>query len=177
MRELLRVSTVAATLILLLGWAGSVQGQDFSAEEVKLIKQTPFTTLDGKQVTTSDLEGKMVLLDFWETWCSPCLESFPGMQKALSEYPEHFAVLAVNSNFADTKEDVRKFIQKNDYGFLYAMDSNQLLAEKLGIRSIPFKIFIGPDGKLIESNLGKLPDEYQHIKDLLSRHTDAEIES
>src|SRR5699024_11657424 len=61
------------------------------------VEQATFTTLEGDTVSVNDYEGKVVMIDLWETWCKPCLESFPTLQKLQEEYADDFVLLAVRS--------------------------------------------------------------------------------
>lgn len=135
------------------------------------VEQASFVTVEGDSVFMSDMKGKVVLIDFWETWCKPCLAIFPTMQQLLEEYPDDFAVLAVNPGFADTPDDARNFIAEHDYDFTYLLDSNNL-SDKLGVQSIPFKVFVDSEGNYIKSSLGSYGPEkdYQELKAIIEEH-------
>lgn len=135
------------------------------------VEQASFEDMSGDTVSVSDFEGKVVLIDFWETWCKPCLAIFPTMQKLLEEYPDDFVVLAVNPGFADTKEDAQKFIAEHDYDFNYLLDVNDL-SEKLGVQSIPFKVYVDAQGNFIKSDIGSYGEEedYKALKSIIEKH-------
>lgn len=160
-------------VIMLLGASvGLLHAQEADSEQVEAIKQATFTTLEGEKVSLSDFKGKLVLIDFWETWCAPCLKSFKDMQKVKDEYPDRFTVLAVNPNFADEPEDVQQFVEDNDYDFIFVHDTDEL-HKTLGVRSLPYKVFMDADGNYIETDIGSLAEDYQHIKELVTQHTSA----
>ncbi len=144
---------------------------DQEITDADYVEQASFLTMDGDTVDVSDMRGKVVLIDFWETWCKPCLAIFPTMQKLLEEYPDDFAVLAVNPGFADTEEDARQFISEHDYDFNYLLDSNKL-SEDLGVQSIPFKVFVDAEGNYIKSSLGSYgaDKDYQELKAIIEEH-------
>lgn len=135
------------------------------------VDQATFTDLEGNEVAISDFEGKVVLIDFWETWCKPCLASFPTMQKIQEEYPDSFVVLAVTPGFTDTKEDAQKFANDNDYTFEYLMDSNDL-HQKLGVQGIPYKVYVDTAGNFIEKSMGTSgpQGDYEKLKKIIEEH-------
>ena len=142
-----------------------------SCGENNHIEQATFTDLDGNSVPISKFEGKVVMIDFWETWCKPCLATFPVLQELQKEYPDNFVVLAVTPGFTDTAKDARSFAQNHDYTFTYLMDSNNL-HQKLGVQGIPYKIFVDAEGNLIKQSMGtSSPDkEYEEIKKLIEKY-------
>jgi len=139
--------------------------------DASYVEQATFEDMSGNTVNISDFEGKVVLIDFWETWCKPCLAIFPTMQKLLEEYPDDFVVLAVNPGFADTEEDARNFIAEHDYDFNYLLDTNNL-SEKLNVQSIPFKVYVDAEGNFIKSNIGSYGEEedYKALKSVIEEH-------
>lgn len=139
--------------------------------EAEYVEAAQFTTLQGDPVELSDFKGKVVLIDFWETWCKPCLAIFPTMQKLLEEYPDDFAVLAVTPGFADTREDAIEFKSNHEYDFNYVMDSGNL-SENLKVQSIPFKVFVDAEGSYIKSSLGSYGSErdYKELKSIIEKH-------
>jgi thiol-disulfide isomerase/thioredoxin len=144
---------------------------DQKLTEAQYVEQATFTDFEGNEVSISDFEGKVVLIDFWETWCKPCLASFPTMQKVQEEYSESFVVLAVTPGFTDTREDAEAFAQEHDYTFEYLMDSNNL-HRKLGVQGIPYKIYVDAQGNFIEKSLGTSgpKGDYKKLKKIIEEH-------
>ncbi|MBO6584557.1 MAG: TlpA family protein disulfide reductase [Gracilimonas sp.] len=128
-----------------------------------------FQDLEGNEVTVADLKGKVVLIDFWETWCGPCLQVFPAMDSLQNEYPDDFVVVAVNLNDSDTLEDVRNFKENNDYDFKYVLDVNNVGDEVITL-GIPFKVFVDPQGYLIKAELGLSGSDYQDTKEIIEQN-------
>lgn len=139
--------------------------------EAEFVEQAVFTDLNGEEVSISEFKGKVVMIDFWETWCKPCLASFPTLQELQEEYPESFAVLAVTPGFTDTIEDAQKFAGNHDYEFIYLMDSNDL-HQDLGVQGIPFKVFVDANGEFIKKEMGSFgPEEdYNKVKAIIEKH-------
>jgi thiol-disulfide isomerase/thioredoxin len=120
----------------------------------QVLSSASFKDYEGNVVTLDQFEGKVVMIDFWETWCTPCLKAFPSMSKAMNDYPNDFVVLAVNLGESDQDSDVERFRNSNpDYPFVWLKDS-ELLANQLQVPGIPFKVFISPDGNYHSHELG-----------------------
>lgn len=81
--------------------------------------------LKGEKVALADFRGKVVVLDFWATWCQPCIASFPSMIKAMEKHPDVvFLYIATQENPTGAKERVAAFIRKNNYPFMVLMDEH-----------------------------------------------------
>ncbi|OZV69044.1 TlpA family protein disulfide reductase [Winogradskyella aurantia] len=120
--------------------------------------------LNNEEVKLSALKGKTVILDFWATWCGPCISSFPGMQKAVTKYKNDENVVFL---FVDTFEsgenritEVQDFINENKYDFEVLIDpkeengSSHDIAKKYNISGIPTKVIIGPNGRIKFKDVG-----------------------
>ena len=111
------------------------------------------TGLDGKEVSLASLKGKVVLLDFWATWCGPCKAAMPTIQKLHDEYASKGAVI-LGVNTWEQKADAAKDYmasKKFTYGCLLKGDD---LAAAYGIKGIPTLVVIGKDGKVVEIEVG-----------------------
>ena len=130
--------------------------RELSDEQLKIdeiIWNSTFTDLDGNEVSVQDYKGKVVLIDFWETWCGPCLQVFPAMDSLRKEYNDDFIVLAVNLQDSDTPEGVAAFKKEKGYDFNFVLDKNEVGPKVISF-GIPFKIFIDPNGYLIKAEVG-----------------------
>lgn len=136
-----------------------------------VIENAVFTDLDGNEVTLADFSGKVLIVDFWETWCGPCLQVFPSLQELREEYPDDFEVLAVTLGMVEGPEEARAFKEEHDYDFNYLFDENNI-SGRLGIHSIPFKLYIDPDGRLIRHEMGSRgrDGDYESAKSVISDH-------
>lgn len=99
-----------------------------------------------KPVSLADYRGKVVLLDFWATWCGPCREAFPNINVLHQKYRDQgFEVIAVSN---ESKETIDRFIRANGYGFTFVRDPFNLTNEAYQVSGYPTSFVIGRDGKI-----------------------------
>ncbi|MBW1656961.1 TlpA disulfide reductase family protein [Flavobacterium quisquiliarum] len=125
--------------------------------------------LEGKEVKLSDYKGKVVVLDFWATWCGPCKASFPKMQELVTKYKDKDVTFLFINTWEDKKEEevlknVTNYLTEKKYTFHVVFDSKSEVVTKYKIQGIPTSILIGKDGNILfsghsNSNLGELIDQ------------------
>jgi thiol-disulfide isomerase/thioredoxin len=107
-----------------------------------------------KLVSLSAFRGKMVVLDFWATWCGPCLASFPKMQELVEKYDGKKATFLFvntweNSKPETTREKVDKLLKEKKYTFHVLYDYKDEVVKQYKIEGIPTKIVIDKNGKIV----------------------------
>ena len=144
-----------------------------------LIGTTPksFTAkmIDGEKVTLSSLEGRVVVLDFWATWCSPCVQALPGIIKTVNAYPEdEVAFLAINQR--EGAETVRQFMSARNLEFPVALDSGEI-GKQLSLESLPLTILIDTQGKVAFVKTGTGQNDEANLKAAIDQLLTGEISS
>lgn len=113
-----------------------------------------FHTLDGKSVKLSELKSKVVLINFWATWCGPCVKEMPALQKLSSEYSSKgLSVIGVNVD-EDPGAVLAPFLAKHSIKFTSFVDPKGELADKIGISGLPLTLVVDGNRKLLFEHLG-----------------------
>ncbi|WP_442590711.1 TlpA family protein disulfide reductase [Pedobacter sp. AW31-3R] len=113
--------------------------------------------LDGKQVTAAMMKGKIVILDFWATWCVPCMQEMPYFHKVFEKYRNHKEVMfmVVNSGANNTIDDARRWLKQNpQYQFPVYFNNDKNIGEKVGFTLIPTIAVIDQKGLLQFRTIG-----------------------
>lgn len=108
--------------------------------------------LSGESVRLSDYKGKIVLLNFWATWCGLCVAEMPEIQEISEVYSDDVVVLAVNNG--ERKDTVEKFIDKNSFTFLVGTDESLGVAKKYPTDGIPYTVMVDKEGIISAIHLG-----------------------
>jgi thiol-disulfide isomerase/thioredoxin len=128
---------------------------------VKLLKERavvpPFTAadLDGRQVSTSTLRGKVVIINFWATWCPPCREEIPDLVALQEKYRDHLQIIGVSQDSGNLDE-VRRFAADHHMNYPTVMSSVELETLFPGVYALPTSFILDRDGKLAQKHVGML---------------------
>lgn len=114
--------------------------------------------LAGNDVSLSELKGKIVILDFWATWCGPCKSSFPSIQRAVKMYESDpdvkFLFINTWERVQDKKKNAESFINQNKYTFHVLLDDQNEVVGKYKVSGIPTKFFIDKEGNIRLQSVG-----------------------
>jgi peroxiredoxin len=175
------VRSVALPLVLaaLLGVAPAVAAQDVlkALDLIKPVrpqqaKDFSVPSPDGKPVKLADHRGKVVFLNFWATWCPPCREEMPAMERLYQRYRDQgLSVIAISVD-ADAVA-VPPFVKKNGLTFPIGLDPKMALADRYGVRALPSSFLIDRQGALAALAIGPrawdTKPAYAVIESLLNR--------
>ena len=138
-------------------------------EHPLLGKKAPAYTLamlDGTEVTSKDLRGKIVVLDFWATWCTPCLQAMPVIAKTVGEYAEQDVVF-IAVNVGENPKLVKGFSEEQDWGVDVATDPRGDMIDDFAAKKIPLTLVIAATGIVEAVHVG-----YPGPKELASQFKD-----
>lgn len=115
------------------------------------------TALDGRPVALSDYRGKVLLIDFWATWCPPCRAELPYLTRVYEKYrADGFEVLSISLDDEATRQNVPAFIQQHRMNWRHICDGRGWetpVARRYGVRAIPLTVLVGRDGKIVAVNV------------------------
>jgi cytochrome c biogenesis protein CcmG, thiol:disulfide interchange protein DsbE len=116
------------------------------------------TTLDGKLVSSNDFHGKIVLVNFWATWCPPCRSEMPEIEAAYQAHRNNFVVLGINQ--AESSNAAKQFADEFHLTFPILLDSNGSVGQLFQVQALPTSFFIDPKGIIRAANLGQMNRAY-----------------
>ena len=128
---------------------------------------------DSSSFKLSDHEGKVILLNFWATWCGPCVGEMPAFPKLVEKYGDDLVLVAVNCG--ENKKTVKDFLDSNDYSFNAVLDPDYAISDLYPTDGIPYTLIIGRDGKIAEIELGASGADAMF--DLYSEYIDAALQN
>lgn len=108
--------------------------------------------LNGKEISLNDYKGKLVMLDFWATWCGPCRMTMPVMENLQKEYPNDMVLLAINLQERDGV--VREYVQQENINSKVLLDREGSVGQAYGTSSIPMHVLIDKSGIVRHVQLG-----------------------
>ncbi len=156
---------IVAVLVLLLGWYGyyrhlqSNSSPDITNPNVassqgatkgKTAPEITLQDLQGQNIELSDYRGKVVILNFWASWCPPCKAEMPEINQAALQFAQGNEAVLLTVNLTDgsreTAAKARKYINDNNYSMTVLLDTGGKVANTYGITSIPTTIIIDKNG-------------------------------
>lgn len=122
-----------------------------------------FTNINGETVALSDLKGKVVVMNFWATWCPPCIAEMPSLQKLHEELKSENDIVFMAIEVDQDIDKAAKFMAKNKYTLpLYTVGSE--LPEELMSNSIPMTVILAKNGDIIGKQVGMMDFKSEKLK-------------
>ena len=157
--------------LLVLGTLARVNAQE-KETLVKVGDDVPefvVEMFDGQKINIKDLKGKIVLINFWATWCPPCQEELKRVQKEIIDRfkGKDFVFLAISRE--ESKEQVKKFRERNGYTFPMGLDPERKIYSKFATATIPRNFIFDKKGKIVEIEVGYTKEAFAKMIEKLER--------
>lgn len=194
-RYTFRVTLLAVAALALLGGARvffspvaaaahPAPAQDSDQPVIRFVKNPemapPLESVDlaGKPVDKSNWPGKVVLINFWATWCPPCREEIPELLQLKKEFQGRMEIVGISED-EDPPEAVLKFARQKGMNYPIVMATEQLIDAYGGVPALPTSFLIDTQGRVVQKHSGLYPIEWyrREINSLLGRPTDARVET
>jgi cytochrome c biogenesis protein CcmG/thiol:disulfide interchange protein DsbE len=126
------------------------------------------TDLQGDLVSMADLHGKVVFLNIWATWCAPCREEMPSMEKLYERLQgdKGFVMLAISQD-TSSREEVMAYVKKHGYHFDVLLDPKNAVAEAYNVSGVPETFIIDREGRIVAHHSGAFDWSQPAIRDAL----------
>jgi thiol-disulfide isomerase/thioredoxin len=133
--------------------------------------------LDGRPLSLSEAKGKIVLLNFWATWCGPCRAEIPDLVDLQKRYSDKLEIIALATD-EDDPDEVRRFILQAGINYRVAMVSDEIRRDYGGVAALPTSFVIDPQGRIVQKHVGlNDPSIYElEVKAMLGQPVDAKVE-
>jgi thiol-disulfide isomerase/thioredoxin len=141
----------------------------------KMAPNFRLTTLDGRTLTLESLAGKVVLIDFWATWCGPCREALPHIRQIAKKFDgQPFVVLSISLDSDKDEAKWKEFVGKNGMTWMQYRDGGfeGRISKQFGVTAIPATFTIDSDGVLEDQHVGDAEIEWK-LKKLIARAAEA----
>ena len=109
----------------------------------------------GGDFTLSEKCGQVVVINFWATWCTPCVAELPYFEALQKAYPDDVSVVAIHSNLVT--DDVREFLNREAYALSFAQDTDGTVMTRLdGSTQLPMTVIVDRDGTIVYNRVGSM---------------------
>jgi cytochrome c biogenesis protein CcmG, thiol:disulfide interchange protein DsbE len=158
MYKLMRLQEVAVAIVL--GLSASIAA---AVEPGSPAPGFDAPTFDNKPIRLADYRGKVVFVDFWASWCSPCREALPMYEKLSGEFPtSDFAVVAINVD--ENAADAKKFLAEHPVKYTIVQNPKGDIPKAFGIDGMPSSYLIDRDGTIRDRHVGFDPKDINALR-------------
>ena len=170
LKSVMAISALAAVCAATMLFAKNQSAESNTVPSHKPAPEWQFKTLDGKTIRSSDFNGKVVILDFWATWCPPCREEIPGFIALQQEYGKKGLVVIGVSEDQGGPDVVKKFMKGIGINYTVVMADDKTVKAFGEIEALPTTFIIDRNSQIVKQHVGAADKEEfeKEIKPLLN---------
>lgn len=166
------IQSVILTAVLLIG-AYTIGSSLFAKEDIpregSVAPDFALTDLAGEKVRLSDFRGKPVIVNFWGSWCDPCIREMPAIQRQYELWKDK-GLVVLGVNLDESKVTVQSFVKQTGVTFPILFDQGLRMRDRYAVRYYPTTFFIDANGKIVKIAVLEMDDAYieQIVRPLLN---------
>ncbi|MFN4152210.1 MAG: TlpA family protein disulfide reductase [Candidatus Sericytochromatia bacterium] len=162
-----RICLFLVSSFLMLGYQNSFANPEDISEITEVLNKIEVKQLNSDEKFSLDqYKNKLILIDFWATWCKPCIESLPHLNELQKTFPQQLKVIAISD---ENKTTVNKFLKDKNYKFTIVLDNNDISNNNFPHEYIPYSMLILPNGEIIDDLYqSQLTKEF--IREIIDKH-------
>jgi len=151
------IVTVFAAVLLSCAAGGAV-AQQSAGKKLQTLVELPdkpvatefsYPDIQGQTRALSEYRGKVVVINFWATWCAPCRKEMPSLQRTWEQIRDKGGVVLAVNYWSDSKEDVMKFFENLSVDFPILLGNKEELTESWPVRGLPTTFVVDPEGRIV----------------------------
>lgn len=147
----MRIIAILGFLFILSCGSKQSQQEEYTIDTSKpLVERIKLVDLNGNEINLESLKGKTIFLNFWATWCKPCIKEMPSMDKAYDQLKgDNFVFLAASD---ESMKKINKFVAQQDFSFQFVQIQGDIF--NLDIKALPTTFIINPEGQIVYNEIG-----------------------
>lgn len=145
------------SIFIIISFILSINTLSANTSDKKKAPDFALKTLEGKTVKLSDYKGKIIIIDFWATWCPPCRKGIPDLIELQKAYSKDLVIVGISLDQERTLKDLKPFIENYGINYPVVLGNEKVVKDYGGVNAIPTSFVVDQKGFIIDSHVGLVP--------------------
>lgn len=145
------------SILIIISFLLSINILSANNSDKKKAPDFALKTLEGKTIKLSDYKGKIIIIDFWATWCPPCRKGIPDLIELQKVYSKDLVIVGISLDQERTLKDLKPFIENYGINYPVVLGNEKVVKDYGGINAIPTSFIVDQKGFIIDSHVGLVP--------------------